>query len=595
MEHLRTISLSFLIFILCVSSSFALDKIEIEATLDSDSQVISGFVIIDFEPKPVDLSALNFRLMPYHYNDEDDTTINSSIEIDSIYLNNETALVDYNIDETNLNVKLNDVINSGDSFRVQIYFRTIIPEVMGRFGLWENQYSLESWFPIPAPWRNNDWLIHSYAQMSEPVSDFFKISATTSFPDSMILMSPGIVSNESTGGITTTQLSAGKTLDLSFVIASGFQLHETTCDDINIGVYYRDVHQFAVDVTEQVACDVLRLMEREVGKYPFEQLVVVIGGLNVGGQLEHPRMVWTWPPERWLFTRNYESALTHEVIHQWFFGIVATDQVLDPWMDESITEYFTTKLNHELADGRGDIANVFGLTADYISSSRQLGFSTFDLYPITEGTGIYTSRQYGTVVYKKGSLIIGTICGIMGDSASSLFWHEYYERFKFTHPVEQDFIQLADQYMPRSELIDLSHLLNLMNTIDYSITDLSMGFIETIDSASDDKTRDEIIFKINIDYRIKNSLGYPVLLRAEFDDGSFIDTTIVATSGDYTWEFNYKSRPVAALIDPEFVYQVDRNWLNNSYLVNGNSGSGPRLFSGMLFLIESIFSTVWGL
>jgi len=34
----------------------------------------------------------------------------------------------------------------------------------------------------------------------------------------------------------------------------------------------------------------------------------------------------------------------HEVVHQWFYGIVNSDQANTPFLDETVTDYFTERL-----------------------------------------------------------------------------------------------------------------------------------------------------------------------------------------------------------------------------------------------------------
>ncbi|MCK7481703.1 MAG: hypothetical protein M0C28_34445 [Candidatus Moduliflexus flocculans] len=36
-----------------------------------------------------------------------------------------------------------------------------------------------------------------------------------------------------------------------------------------------------------------------------------------------------------------ESTVAHEVGHQWFYHLVGNDQLDDPWLDESLTQFVT--------------------------------------------------------------------------------------------------------------------------------------------------------------------------------------------------------------------------------------------------------------
>jgi hypothetical protein len=49
----------------------------------------------------------------------------------------------------------------------------------------------------------------------------------------------------------------------------------------------------------------------------------------------------------------------------------------------------------------------------------------------------------------------------------------------------------------------------------------------------------------------------------------------------------------AAIIDPDYKYAIDVNLLNNSLVHDSSQGVGLRLFSGITFLVESLFSSLW--
>jgi aminopeptidase N len=57
--------------------------------------------------------------------------------------------------------------------------------------------------------------------------------------------------------------------------------------------------------------------------------------------IEYPGMIaitdWILQPDQ-----DYlEGVVAHEVGHQWFYNLVGNDQLDDPWLDESLTQFAT--------------------------------------------------------------------------------------------------------------------------------------------------------------------------------------------------------------------------------------------------------------
>jgi aminopeptidase N len=70
---------------------------------------------------------------------------------------------------------------------------------------------------------------------------------------------------------------------------------------------------------------------KEFGQYPYGEIDFVMTK-DFGGGMEYPGLVI-------LGTTAEGSAVTHEVAHQWWYGIVGNDEYGAPWLDESFAQY----------------------------------------------------------------------------------------------------------------------------------------------------------------------------------------------------------------------------------------------------------------
>jgi hypothetical protein len=78
-----------------------------------------------------------------------------------------------------------------------------------------------------------------------------------------------------------------------------------------------------------------------LGPFPYPQLNVPVVP-DVHGGIEYPGLIY-------LGTHQLDATPSHEVAHEWFYGLVGDDQGRDPWLDEAFATYIEA-----LQHGRGD-------------------------------------------------------------------------------------------------------------------------------------------------------------------------------------------------------------------------------------------------
>ncbi|WP_327674431.1 M1 family metallopeptidase [Kitasatospora sp. NBC_00458] len=129
---------------------------------------------------------------------------------------------------------------------------------------------------------------------------------------------------------------------------------------------------------------------RAFGAYPYAELDAVLDGDLWFSGMEYPGFV---------LDRVNRTALTHEVAHQWWYGIVGDDQYGRPWLDESFSEYAT-----DLALGR-DGAGCWSGVAWSSPQER-----------ITNGMAYWDEHRdrYGTVVYDYGACALHDLRRLLG-------------------------------------------------------------------------------------------------------------------------------------------------------------------------------------
>ena len=131
-----------------------------------------------------------------------------------------------------------------------------------------------------------------------------------------------------------------------------------------------------------------------------------------------------------------EGTVAHEIAHQWFYGIVGTDQRMEPWIDESLAQYaFWLYLQEIHGDGR-DAYREFGEYWNRIARAE---------IPIGRPVAAYTRNQYGAIIYGRAPLFLLSLAKLMGEDSFDHLLSVLVERYRWGLVDGERFRALAEQ------------------------------------------------------------------------------------------------------------------------------------------------------
>ena len=139
---------------------------------------------------------------------------------------------------------------------------------------------------------------------------------------------------------TTWHFTADSVRDVG--VASGhFRFAKTSAAGVPITVAVtKSLSDSATTVAGVIAAGVRDHVQR-LGPFPFAQLNVPVLP-DIHGGIEYPGLIY-------LGSHQLDATPSHEVAHEWFYGLVGDDQARDPWLDEAFATYIEA-----LQHGRGD-------------------------------------------------------------------------------------------------------------------------------------------------------------------------------------------------------------------------------------------------
>jgi hypothetical protein len=224
--------------------------------------------------------------------------------------------------------------------------------------------------------------------------------------------------------------------DYAFVVAPRMTTLRTTTDD---GVRV-EVMTLRMGQAEEALKSARRALEgygEMLGPYPWRRFVVapttsLLGGdeypgiaLIGGAWLRGPhawelRALRRGRPDRWFGVRYVVS---HEVAHQWFYAIVGSDQLREPWLDEGLAEFAA----HHL------------FRPDLLASCA--------VRPVTSAVSDFRDRRsargclgYTETVYRGGAVLVDRVRRLLGDEAFGDAMRDYVGAQRFAIATAGDLV-----------------------------------------------------------------------------------------------------------------------------------------------------------
>jgi aminopeptidase N len=227
--------------------------------------------------------------------------------------------------------------------------------------------------------------------------------------------------------------ATGPVRDFAFALGP-LELTERNVDGVLLRGWVLPQHADDAAMMLSAAATQVRALTQALGPYPYAELDLVDAPDAYGG-IEYPGLVFIGT----LGGFSVVEPVVHEVGHQWFYGLIGNDQLLDPWLDEGAAT-FTEILYYEAAYGsqRGTTA-LEGLR-EVVESQAE----SADL-PVGLPVGEYEDEyEYAVIVYLKGALFFEALRRELGPDVFGDFLQAYFQDYRYGFAEPEDFQATAE-------------------------------------------------------------------------------------------------------------------------------------------------------
>ena len=268
-----------------------------------------------------------------------------------------------------------------------------------------------------------------------------------------------------TSAATVRRFEAERVHDVAFAAAPWFEelegTHEGEAGPVHVRVLYPPGFRGAAERHLEVTLAGLAHYGAHYGSYPYPQLTVIVPprGADGAAGMEYPTLFVTagpWFRMGGLPIALHDEVTAHELGHMWFQGLVASNEVAWPMLDEGITEWVTGDLLQELHGRARSGIDLFGLRVDGFELRRALALGGRPTPPPARPAHAFSGNAYGRAVYGRSAAIFETVARTWGRARFRRALGRYAKAQRFRHPVPEDLLAaFGEEYgdwMPRRVL-----------------------------------------------------------------------------------------------------------------------------------------------
>ena len=501
-------------------------------------------------------------------------------------------------DKTVVDLPLAKPIAAGEYVQFKISFQTKFPETQARSG-WKRDFVLGGqWFPKVGVWWHGAWNCHQYHAMTEFFADFGVYDVKLTVPQSEVVGASGVkVGEVNNSDKTKTVAYHGDDIhDFAWTASSRFKVKEDgvfqgQMGPVQMRILMQPAHWSQVGRHEKILQESLEHFENWYGPYPYKTITLVDPEPDsAAGGMEYPTFItgdtsWFMPEGLHL----PEVVVEHEFGHQYWYGMVATNEFEDAWMDEGINSYTEVKVLDSILGKRTSILNLAGATMGEREEQRLTYMGVADVDPIAQKAyDYYSYNSYGGITYGKTASVLLTLESIIGEDTMAKAMHIYFMKYRFTHPTKEDFLKTIEDVSGKNLRWYFDQAIYGSQVMDYRVLKIEsfpVNWYEDKKGASkkDDKNT---VYRSYVWLQRKGDFVMPVDVEIKFDNGEKIREHWDGVSRWTKFMYEKKAKVESAEIDPDQKIQIDRNDFNNSYTADGHGKPARKLANYWLFMTQ---------
>jgi hypothetical protein len=401
--------------------------------------------------------------------------------IDSLDFQSNGSKLDWGVDANHADIgwiRPEHPVPPGGSIMITTPFRVKVPNAkFSRLGHTGQAYYITQWYPKPAVYDATGWHAMPYLNQGEFYSEFGSFDVSITLPRNYVVGATGVLQDNRTETAWMDSLAAVplpqsrsntfppsspqlKTLrfvqsnvhdfawfaDKRFLVRNGTVALARSGRTVQTQVLFTPANAALWKDAITYVNESVRLYSQWVGDYRYDRCSAVDGTIAAGGGMEYPMITIIGNMGSWL---DLDQVIAHEVGHNWFYGMLASNERDHPWMDEGMNSYFEQRYMETRYPGNPSL-DVAGLPLGLLNGRKGISFReqnelmyrynarrNWDM-PGSSTSTAFTEVDYGTTIYAKTALIFDQLRASLGDSLFDACTQAYFSDWVGKHPQPTD-------------------------------------------------------------------------------------------------------------------------------------------------------------
>lgn len=487
-------------------------------------------------------------------------------------------------DKTLATFRLPEPVKPGAETTLRLKFTVKLPQVFARMGQAGSFVMAGQWFPKIAAYETvgtrgrltEGWDTHQYHGNSEFYSDFGIYSVRINVPEGDIVAATGSMTQPAVvkDGRKIYQFYADDVHDFGWSASPSFTYVENSFSSegvpgLRIKLYIDPLHRNLADRYMHAAKSALAKLGKWYGDYPYSTLSIVVPPADASGAggMEYPTLITAGAAKSDNPGYDLERTVVHEIAHQYWYGIVASNEFEEAWLDEGFTSYTEDKLMSAIYG----LAPNTAIESSYMTNPQPLKLNSW---------GYDNSDSYAENVYMRGKLVLKAIESRVGDKTMSKIMRAYFQSYRFKHPSSADFEKIVES-VTKDKWDDFFQAYVYQG----QMADFAIESIRTAPAAGGGYESTVLVSR-------RGGSPQPVTVLFRFADGSTLRKTWDGSQSQVQIRLKHAQPLASAAVDPAQSVVLDNLRFNNYLKSEVPEKTRTRFNIGLSKLIDGLLGTL---
>jgi len=416
----------------------------IEFTIADNLYQITGVEEVHYtNTEDAKLNEVEFRLFP--------NILGGDMKISNLTVDGQPVTPEFQLANSLMIVRLLPPLEVGQSIIIKMNYTVTVPqEVELNFGVlayYDDVLALAHAYPMICVHDDEGWNAELPPQDGDVTyADAAFYLVRIHAPKKLTLVTSGSeIQRDEDGQTQVLTVANGPARDFYLAASSTFEEVSQSSGEVTIRSYAKQDDMDGANFALETAARSIEVFSKRYTPYPYNEFDIV-ATTNLALGIEYPGITA-------ITTRIYdvdgefrgspasiymESTVAHEVGHQWFYNLVGNDQLDDPWLDESLTQFVTLQYYTDVYGAGGE---------EGFRASLESRWARVDNAKIPIGLPVadYEGAEYGAIVYGRGALFFIALRNEMGAESFDDFLKEYTKSLSWKIATPEYLKSIAEQ------------------------------------------------------------------------------------------------------------------------------------------------------